>query len=198
MPFQKVNVDGTANLLACAAAAPSVMAFVFASSFTVYQYDANREIFDADETHPLLTGPITTADSYPESKAIADRLVRAANNPHSNECQINGCSHSHLRAVCIRVPGIYGEGDENVTLLGLWLASWRLWIFQLGNSDTLFDAIYAGTAVSGLVLAAKALVSEASLLAENKDPVSGEAFNKTDDKPSPFWWYMHQFYRFAG
>ncbi|QSZ36844.1 hypothetical protein DSL72_006727 [Monilinia vaccinii-corymbosi] len=197
-PFQKVNVDGTANLLTCASAAPSVVAFIFTSSLTVYPYDKNGEIFNADETHPVLSGPVTSKNPYPESKSVADAMVRAANNPPSRECQIDGCSHSHLRTACMRIPGIYGEGDENVTLLGLWMASWGLWIFQLGDNVTLYDPIYVGNAVFGHILAAKALLSEESSSGETPDKASGEAFNITDDKPSPFWWYMHKFYRFGG
>ncbi|KAB8288450.1 hypothetical protein EYC80_010115 [Monilinia laxa] len=198
IPFQKVNVYGTANLLACAAAAPSVLAFVFTSSVTVYQYDNNGELFNADETHPVLRGPVTKKDPYSESKAVADALVIAANNSSSKECQVNGCSHSHLRTVCMRVPGIYGEGDENMTLHGLWMASWGLWIFQLGNNNTLFDPVYVENAVLGHVLAAKALLSEASSSDDITDEVSGEAFNITDDNPAPFWWYMHKIYRLGG
>ncbi|KAF7861414.1 hypothetical protein EAF04_007979 [Stromatinia cepivora] len=186
--FQKVNVEGAANLLACATAAPSVVAFVFTSSLTVYEYDFNGEIFNADETQPLRTGPVTKVDPYPESKAMADTMVRPANNPPSKECRLDGCSHSQLRKVCMRIPGIYGEGDENMTLLGLWLAS---------DNTTLFEPIYVSNAVHGHMLAAKALLSEASS-SEETDQVSGEAFNITDDKPARFWWYMHKFYRFAG
>ncbi|KAJ8067528.1 hypothetical protein OCU04_004870 [Sclerotinia nivalis] len=124
-------------------------------------------------------------------------MVRAANNPTSKECRLDGCSHPHLRTVCMCIPGIYGEGDENMTLLGLWLASWGMWIFQLGDNTTLFEPIYVSNAVYGHMLAAKALLSEASS-SEETDQVSGEAFNITDDRPAGFWWYMHKFYRFAG
>ncbi|KAG4033916.1 hypothetical protein MFRU_004g04120 [Monilinia fructicola] len=198
IPFQKVNVDGTSNLLACATASPSVIAFVFTSSVTLYQYDNNGEVFDADETHPVLSGPVTNKDPYPESKAVADALVIAANNPSPKESQMNGCSRSYLRTVCMRIPGIYGEGDENMTLLGLWMASWGLWIFQLGNNNALFDPIYVDNAVLGHILAAKALLSEAGSSDEIPDKVSGEAFNITDDNPAPFWWYMHKIYRLGG
>lgn len=212
IPYQRVNVDGTANLLACAAAAPSVVALVYTSSLTIYRYDNRGEIFDADETHPILTGPVTKNDPYvySVSKAMADTQVLAANNPSTSQCNYEGCAHSHLRTACIRVPGIYGEGDENVTVLGLQLARFGLSSIQLGDNTGLYDPIYVGNAVFGHMLAAKALLAELQadidssknsaypMEKQSENRICGEAFNITDDTPSPFWNYMRRFYAAAG
>ncbi|KAF7907918.1 hypothetical protein BELL_0071g00080 [Botrytis elliptica] len=212
LSYQKVNVEGTKNLLACASSAPSVVALVYTSSLTIYKYDVNGEIFNADESHPILNGPVTKYNPYSESKALADALVLAANNPSSKACHLAGkCSHSHLRTACIRISGIYGEGDENMTMLGLQLAHYGLSFLQLGDNTTLFDPIYVSNAVFGHVLAAKALLTEVETdIAYTKDRdedidavppkprICGEAFNITDDLPSPFWFYMRKFYTAAG
>ncbi|ESZ91020.1 hypothetical protein SBOR_8591 [Sclerotinia borealis F-4128] len=208
--YRRVNVDGTANLLACAAVAPSVVALVYTSSLTVYGYDDRGEILNADETHHILNGPVTKEDPYPASKALADAQVLVANNPSFSRCNFEGCSHPHLRTACVRIPGIYGEGDENMTMLGLQLARYGLSSVQLGNNTTLFDPIYVGNAVFGHMLAAKALLTELRMDIDNSrkginpvveqsgDQICGEAFNITDDLPSPFWFYMRKFYAAAG
>ncbi|TVY21927.1 Sterol-4-alpha-carboxylic decarboxylase [Lachnellula arida] len=197
--YVQVNVDGTANVLAHAKASPSVAALVYTSSLTVVLYDKNGECFDADEDAPIYRGPVTQKEPYHTSKGMADVMVRAAANthlPHENG----------LRTGCIRVPGIYGEGDENMIVPGLQLAQWGLGCVQFGNNTTGFEPVYVANAVHGHVLLAKALLEEASNGPSSQPAedqvttkrINGESFNITDDHPAPFWDYMRAIYAAAG
>jgi len=196
--YLKVNVDGTANVLAEAKASSSVIALVYTSTLTVVINDATGQCFDITEETPVHHGSLAGKDPYhcyQLSKGTADIMVRTASNtnlPHQGG----------LRTGCIRVPGIYGEGDENMVVAGLQLARWGLGCVQFGNNTTLFESVFVDNAVHGHVLLAHALLAEASNEAsgENteKSRVSGEAFNVTDDHPGPFWDYMRAIYAAAG
>lgn len=191
--YQETNIKGTANLLACAAQAPSTVAFVYTSTSIVL---VGSEHLFADESSPVLNAS-SKENEYAKTKAVADTLVLAANSP-GNE------SKKGLRTACIRLTGMYGERDAQITpnLLGLLRRGENR--FQLGDNSNLFDWVHVENAATAHVLAAKALVAESAYLEEQGEEVaksmkvSGEAFFITDDAPLPFWDLPRKMWAAAG
>ncbi|CAF9932604.1 MAG: hypothetical protein GOMPHAMPRED_006618 [Gomphillus americanus] len=173
--FLRPNVDGTMNLLECARA-HGVEAFVFSSSVVVYQADKNNNLVNASETSPLITldGP---TDSYSKSKAEADRRVLAANGL------------GNLKTVSIRISSSYGERD--MQQLGGILDNKTKWRSQIGDNKNIWDRVSAENACTLHVLAARAVL-------QNKLGIAGEAFNVTDDQPTPFWTFVRLVWKLAG
>lgn len=89
--FDRVNVDGTRNVLAAAQSA-AVTRFVYASTIDVFVFAPPGQPFDESELDPA---PKATA--YERSKQAADRLVVAA-------------AGKGLPAVFLHPSGIYGPG----------------------------------------------------------------------------------------
>lgn len=90
--FQRVNILGTDNVLA-AAAATGVKRFVFISSEVVL---ANGDpLIDVDENTPLPSNPLR---GYPATKQVSEQHVRAANK-------------DGLETVVIRPRFIWGRND---------------------------------------------------------------------------------------
>ena len=134
--YEKIIVKGTRDLLAIAADAPSVKAFIYTSSATGA---AGSEHIDLDETTPL-------ADTYPGShpyartKAQADKMVVTANNPnHPND-------NSGLLTACIRLPIVYGERDLLSIPGALAVLEKKQTWFQLGDGTNMWDFCSAGIA----------------------------------------------------
>ena len=188
--YYRINVEGTANLLACAKECKSVVAFVYTSSATCVLYDSNGECHQAKEDDPMYRGPFKPGpDSYFHSKGMADDMVRAANNPSASASQ-------RLLTGCIRIGPTYGEGDNNgMTWNGFELAKQGRSFLQFGDNKTLYDPTYAGNAADLHLLLAKALVRGPR---EGAPKVDGEAFNVTDDAPVPFWNYTRGIFAAAG
>lgn len=92
--FQRVNVDGTAKLLAAAVRA-GVERFVHVSTEAVLV--GGGPILQADERRPLPERPLPM---YPASKAAAEQLVRAAADG--------------LHTVIVRPRFIWGVGDTSL------------------------------------------------------------------------------------
>ncbi len=92
--FQRVNVDGTANVIAAARRA-KVGRLVHVSSEAVLADGA--PIVDADEQRPIPAHPLAL---YPASKSAAEQLVRAA--------------ASDLHTVIVRPRFIWGAGDTSL------------------------------------------------------------------------------------
>ncbi|MCJ1268804.1 hypothetical protein MMC22_008692 [Lobaria immixta] len=191
--YQETNIKGTANLLACAAQAPSTVAFVYTS--TSIALVGSEHLF-ADESSPVLNAS-SKENEYAKTKAVADTLVLAANSPGSE-------SKKGLRTACIRLTGMYGERDTQITpnLLGLLRRGENR--FQLGDNSNLFDWVHVENAATAHVLAAKALLAESAHLEEKGEEVdksmkvSGEAFFITDDAPLPFWDLPRKMWAAAG
>ena len=187
--YYKINVEGTANLLACATECESVAAFVYTSSSTCVINNSNGECHMADENAPIYRGPFDHGpDSYFHSKGMADDMVRAANRP-------TGEASESLRTGCIRCGPTYGEGDGNMIWMGVELAKKRRSFLQFGDNTSLYDPVYAGNAADLHLLLAKALVRGPH---DGVARVDGEAFNATDDAPLPFWDYTREIFAAAG
>jgi nucleoside-diphosphate-sugar epimerase len=108
---ERVNVQGTANMLLAARAA-AVTSFVHVSAAAVVS--TGGPLLDVDEHRPIPPNPF---GAYARTKAKAERLVLQANG-------------ADLRTVAIRPPFVWGVGDELVLprVLGLIRRGLFFWI----------------------------------------------------------------------
>jgi sterol-4alpha-carboxylate 3-dehydrogenase (decarboxylating) len=177
-----VNVDGNKNLLAAAAAVGTVKAYIYTSSGPIIAGSGGA--YDhADETYPTLA-VIRKGDPYHLAKALGDQLVLDANRQ-------NG-----IRTACVRPTALYGERDEQMiipTLNVLKHGQTHIW---MGYNDIDMDVVYVGHVARVELLAAHGLLSGINDPAAPK--IDGEAFNVTDDQPSPPWSFFRQYWIAAG
>ena len=133
--FQRVNVAGTANVLAAARGA-GVRAFVHVG--TEAALCDGTPLVDVDETRPL---PARALPRYPQTKNEAERLVIAANAPG-------------LRTVVVRPRFIWGNDDTSVLALlaGAVRAGRFMWI-DGGRYPT--STTHVDNVCEGLLLAAE-------------------------------------------
>lgn len=177
-----VNVDGNKNLLAAAAAVGTVKAYVYTSSGPIIA-GSGAGYDHADETYPTLA-VIRKGDPYHLAKALGDQLVLDANRQ-------NG-----IRTACVRPTALYGEGDEQMiipTLNVLKEGQTNLW---MGYNDIEMDVVYVGHVARVELLAAHGLL--AGINDSTAPKVDGEAFNVTDDQPSPPWTFFRLYWIAAG
>lgn len=184
--YRAVTVQGTSNLLKAASSLPSVKAFIFTSSSTMA---AGPEHITRDESTAL-------ADTYPAShpyaktKAVADKLVLAANTSTFNEKDGSG-----LRTACIRLPIVYGERDVVAIPGALFALQKGHTRFQLGPGTNQWDFASVENAAIAHILVAKALLATEPSLAGKVD---GEAFNISDGERHYFWDFPHVIWKAAG
>ena len=179
------SVQGTKNLLVCAAATPSVRALVYTSTAAVAK---GYEHFNVDETAPLWEQNSKTIP-YFKAKSLADTMVREANAPLAHDGQ-------DLRTATLRLPMVYGERDNQYIpsqLAALQQGQTRV---QLGNGKNLVEPVYVGNVATAHILTAKALLNSATDLTAPK--VDGEAFLISDGDPQPFWDFSRRTWRHAG
>ncbi|KAL3421064.1 3-beta hydroxysteroid dehydrogenase/isomerase [Phlyctema vagabunda] len=180
--YLKVSVDGTANLLACAAEIPSVRAYVYTSSAPIIA-GAGAAYYRSDETAPTLN-VIRKGDPYHIAKAIADQMVLDANDPKG------------IRTATIRPTAMYGEGDWQMTRDVLDVLDQGQQNVFMGPNTCLMDSVYVGNVADAHLLAAHALLDGI------EDPtipkVDGEAFNITDDTPIQPFTFFRKFWTEAG
>jgi sterol-4alpha-carboxylate 3-dehydrogenase (decarboxylating) len=144
-----VTIVGTANILAAAAKA-GVKSFIHTSSNAV-NFVRNAYWHDADETLPYVTTK-TAPCIYGWTKAEAEKLVLAADG------------RSGMRAVAIRVSGIFGPRDAMVA--GSFAVGTPAFV---GEGNNLQDFCYVENLVHGHFLAEVGLATKAH-------EVGGEAF----------------------
>ena len=168
--YQNTNVGSTRMLLDVAAQSPTVMAFVFTSTVDIYVKPPHVNV---GESHPLWPES-DRSNGYNRTKAIADRLVRAANGPS-------------LRTACLRLGHAYGERQAQGLREVLDMCEGDQPLVQLGDGSNLMEVVSADNVARAHVLAAKALVREDREDATTK--VGGEAFNISDGAPVPFWYH---------
>lgn len=173
----KVNVVGTQNLLDVANTTSSVRAFVHTSSTSVHGRSNIRLL---TEDAPLVDRS-SSSDDYAITKAAADTVVLKAN-----------CSG--LQTLCLRLPVIYGERDNQFFPGSLAILRDGKTNIQLGDNTNLFDAVYVGNAALAHVLAIKTLLRAK----EETRPAKGDAFFITDDAPMPFWDFQRKIWNEAG
>lgn len=165
--YEKVNVEGTKNLISCAKKS-GIRALVYTSSAGVIFN--GQDIYNADERWPI---PEVPMDGYNETKAIAESLIIEANSPSSG-----------FLTVALRPAGIFGPGDRQLVPGLRAVARLGQSKFQLGDNNNLFDWTFAGNVADAHVLAAQKLLSSDQ---KTRDSVAGEIFFITNDAPTYFW-----------
>jgi sterol-4alpha-carboxylate 3-dehydrogenase (decarboxylating) len=185
--FDKVNIEGTQNLIDCAGKSGYVKAFVYTSSSSVI-HDTISDLNMADESYPVLKWP-QSREYYSHTKGVAEGIVLAANRKYGD-----------MLTCAIRPSGIFGEGDVQIlpNLLSVYRAGRNN--VQLGDNKNYFDYTYVGNVAHAHLLAAKALLQTLSMNITPLDHerVDGEAFFVTNGEPMPFWSFAQLAWKTAG
>ncbi|UCE59279.1 MAG: NAD-dependent epimerase/dehydratase family protein [Phycisphaerales bacterium] len=157
--FWGINVDGTRNVIeACRANA--VPRLVYTSSPSVVF--GKEDLCGVDESHPY---PARYLAAYPETKAAAERLILAANDPE-------------LLTVTLRPHLVWGPGDPHLIPRVVERAR-RGQLAQVGDGRNLVDITYVDNAAEAHLLAADALEPGAT--------AAGSAYFISQDDPVELW-----------
>ncbi len=157
--FWEVNVEGTRNVIeACRRCGVSKL--VFTSSPSVVFGD--QELCGVDESQPY---PRRFLADYPETKAVAERLVLAANR-------------DDLLTVAIRPHLVWGPGDPHLIPRVIEQARQGR-LTRIGDGSNLVDVTYIDNAAEAHLLAAQALWPGA--------PSAGRAYFITQGEPVCLW-----------
>lgn len=155
--FYRANVVGTENVIA-ACRAHGIQRLVYTSSPSVIF--AGSDVEGGDESLPY---PERYEAHYPKTKAIAERLVLAANGPD-------------LATVSLRPHLIWGPGDNH--LVPRIIERGRAGrLRRIGHRPCLADTVYVDNA-------AKAHLQAADRLAPGS-PVAGKCYFITNGEPLP-------------
>lgn len=160
--YYAANVTGTENVIA-ACRQQKVERLIYTSSPSVVFNDG--DMAGADESVPY---PEKFHAPYPETKAKAERRVRAATS-------------SSLKTVCLRPHLIWGPGDPH--LVPRILARARR-LKRVGDGQNRVDTIYIDNAAEAHLLAEKALETSAD--------ISGKVYFISNDAPIPLWEMVDQ------
>jgi 2-alkyl-3-oxoalkanoate reductase len=157
--YRRANVQGTRNVVdACRTA--GVPRLIYTSSPSVVFNGS--DLAGADESAPYSS---RFEAAYPQTKAIAEQLVLAANS-------------DGLATVSLRPHLIWGPGDNN--LLPRIIARARSGrLRRIGRTNALIDPVYIDNAAEGHLLAADCLVPGS--------PVAGKAYFVTQGETIPVW-----------
>lgn len=158
--FRRVNVDGTACLLATAYET-GVARFVHTSTPSVVYTGLDQR--GLDESAPLCS---RAPCAYPTTKAIAERLVRAANSPA-------------LRTVALRPHLVWGPGDRNLVPRVV-AAARKGRLRVVGRGENRVDLTHIDNVVAAHLLAERAL-------ARTDSPAAGRAYFITNGEPVALW-----------
>ncbi|KAI9694906.1 MAG: erg26, C-3 sterol dehydrogenase [Bathelium mastoideum] len=171
--YNRVNVEGTRNLLDAAHELGSVKAFIYTSSASVV-WNYRDDLTNVDETAPVLYAP-QQPEPYSHTKALAEDLVLNANR-----------SPSPMSTCSLRPSSIFGVGDHLTVMKMAAAAREGKYRVQIGSGKNLFDFTYVDNLVHAHILAAHKLFDSYGQL--NPTPkVDGEAFFITNDDPRYFW-----------
>lgn len=168
--YWRINVLGTRNVLeACRAL--GIGRLVYTSSPSVV-FDGG-DLAGVDERVPY---PSRFKAYYPQTKAVAEQEVLAANGPD-------------LATVALRPHLIWGPGDNH--LVPRILSKGRSGrLRRIGNAPCLIDSIYIDNAADAHVQAADAL--------DSASPVAGRAYFLSNDDPRPLWEIVNAILRAGG
>lgn len=157
--YQRINVQGTQNVIdACHC--HNIKRLIYTSSPSVV-FDGH-DMEGVDESVPY---PTHYHAPYPKSKAMAERLVTAANG-------------ADLATVSLRPHLIWGPGDQH--LLPRILAKGRSGkLRRVGSRDCLVDTIYIDNAAEAHVCAAMHLSIGSAL--------AGRCYFISNNEPIPLW-----------
>ena len=151
------NVSGTENVLK-ACRSNNIRKLVFTSSPSVTHSDGDIE--GGDESLPY---PKTYNSPYPETKALSEQQVMAANCPD-------------LHTVALRPHLIWGPGDSH--LLPKLLEKAKHGKLKLPGPEKLIDTIYIDNAARAHLLALDKLET-------HPETVGGKAYFISNDEPLP-------------
>ncbi len=162
--FRDINVDGTDNVIA-ACLSRGVPKLVYTSSPSVIF--GGGDLCGVDESHPY---PDRYLADYPETKAVAERMVLAANGPS-------------LATVALRPHLIWGPGDPH--LIPRIIARARAGkLVQVGPGDNRVDITYIDNAAEAHLLAAGRLGRDA--------PCAGRAYFISQGEPVLLWPWLNE------
>jgi len=168
--YYRTNVTGTANVIA-ACLQHGVQRLIYTSSPSVV-FDG-RDMEGVNESVPY---PAHYEAHYPQTKAIAEQAVMAANS-------------DRLATVSLRPHLIWGEGDNH--LLPRMVARARAGqLRRIGRDDKLIDTIHVDNAADAHLLAADRLFPGA--------PISGKAYFISQGEPVPMWTMVNRLLQAAG
>jgi 2-alkyl-3-oxoalkanoate reductase len=157
--YYRANVTGTDNVIA-ACRANGIGRLVHTSSPSVV-FDG-RDVEEGDESLPY---PARYEAHYPQTKALAEQLVLAANS-------------SSLATVALRPHLIWGPGDNH--LVPRILAKGRAGrLRRIGGRPCLVDTVYVDNAARAHLQAADCLAPGSA--------VAGKAYFITNGEPLPLW-----------
>jgi len=169
--FYRTNVIGTKNVLQ-ACREMGIRYLVFTSSPSVVYSGKNTE-----GQNESLHYPEKYNAWYPQTKAVAEKLVIAAND-------------SNLKTVSLRPHLIWGPGDHE--LLPRLIEKARAGTLRIiGDGTNLVDCIYVENAASAHVLAFNQLISDSSR-------VEGKTYFISQGNPIPIAELMNQLLATAG
>ncbi|KAH7148332.1 hypothetical protein EDB81DRAFT_856063 [Dactylonectria macrodidyma] len=174
--FFDTNVKGTEVLLTIGVESDSVQALVYTSSVDIYSDPPHT---DVDESHALWPAS-DKSNEYNRTKAIADRIVRAANCPQ-------------LRTATLRPGHAYGERHVQGMVEVLDMCEGNKKMVQVGPGTNLMEVVSADNVATAHLLAAKALLDPSRAAGK----VDGEGFNISDGIPKPFWHHMKLIWKTA-
>jgi 2-alkyl-3-oxoalkanoate reductase len=168
--YHQPNVVGTQNVIdACRR--HGVRRLVYTSSPSVV-FDG-RDMEGVNESVPY---PSKFEAHYPKTKAMAERLVRAANDPQ-------------LATVSLRPHLIWGPGDNH--LLPRLVARARAGqLARIGSRPNLVDTVYLDNAADAHLLAAERL--------SPGSPVAGKVYFISQGEPVPMWEMVNRLLLAAG
>jgi nucleoside-diphosphate-sugar epimerase len=168
--YHQPNVVGTQNVIS-ACRRHGVRRLVYTSSPSVV-FDG-RDMEGADESAPY---PSRFEAHYPRTKALAEQLVRAAND-------------AQLATVSLRPHLIWGPGDNH--LLPRLVARARAGrLVRIGSRPNLIDTIYVDNAADAHLLAAGRLFPGS--------PVAGKVYFISQGEPVPMWEMVNRLLLAAG
>lgn len=168
--YHRANVVGTENVLA-ACRRRGIGRLVYTSSPSVV-FDV-RDMEGVDESTPY---PRHFEAAYPRTKALAERIVLAANGPE-------------LATVALRPHLIWGPGDNH--LVPRILARARAGrLRRIGRANKLIDCVYIDNAADAHVRAADRLAPGS--------PVAGKTYFISQGEPIPLWDLVNRILAAAG
>jgi nucleoside-diphosphate-sugar epimerase len=160
--FYRTNVAGTQNIVdACIMR--NISTLVYTSSPSVALHDGDT--VNADETVPY---PEKYLAPYPETKAIAERLVLNANS-------------ANFATVAIRPHLIWGPGDPHLLPRVVEKAR-KGKLIQVGDGKNLVDMTYVDNAALAHIAAAETL--------RNSRRANGKAYFISDGNPVELWTWI--------
>ena len=166
--FIPVNVTGTQNVInACLE--NNVKQLIYTSSPSVIFDEEDME--NVDESIPY---PKKYMASYPETKAMAEKLVKNA-------------AKSGIKTIILRPHLIWGP-EDNHFLPTIIKRAKRL--KRVGQKEYLVDTIYVDNAADAHIMASEKLFENPSL--------SGNVYFLSQDEPMPIWKIINAFLDAAG